>query len=83
MGKDSTPAADLPRTVWKCESCNVPLCLNERRDCYYAYHKITTVTASVVKLSKLGPVTVLISYRRRDSFMYRPHGSVTADFCSN
>ncbi|KAJ8369439.1 hypothetical protein SKAU_G00094670 [Synaphobranchus kaupii] len=27
------------KTIWKCESCNVPLCLTADRNCYRAWHK--------------------------------------------
>lgn len=27
------------RTSWMCETCNVPLCLRENKDCFAAYHR--------------------------------------------
>lgn len=29
----------LPKTQWKCEACNLPLCLNTSRNCFYIHHQ--------------------------------------------
>lgn len=29
----------LPKTQRKCEACNLPLCLNTSRDCFYIHHQ--------------------------------------------
>lgn len=29
----------LPKTQWKCNACNLPLCLTASRNCFYEYHQ--------------------------------------------
>lgn len=39
-GKERTATSDpsISKTVWKCASCNLALCLNESRNCFKAFH---------------------------------------------